>query len=359
MYKKFDELFIDETRYGTKIKTDQYLSEGKYPIVDQGQKKISGYTDIEDGIFKEVPAIIFGDHTRLIKYIDAPFFIGADGVKIIRSRLKEINYKYLYYALLNVSIPNTGYNRHFKWLKETKIYYPDSEKQKYIVEVLDKISLIIEKKNKQIEQWDFLLKSLFIEMFGDISDQENVEVSRICKLITDGTHQPPKFEESGIPFLFVSNIVTNNITYDTEKFISEETYKELIKRTPIEIGDLLLSTVGSYGHSAIVKFAKRFCFQRHIAYLKPKSEIVDSEYFRSAILSDNVQRQIHSCVRGIAQKTLNLSEIRKLCIPLPPMVQQQQFANIVRGIDKSKLAVKKSLEELEILKKSLMQKYFA
>ncbi len=359
MYKKFDELFIDETKYGTKIKTDQYLSEGKYPIVDQGQKKISGYTDIEDGIFKEVPAIIFGDHTRLIKYIDVPFFIGADGVKIIRSRLKEINYKYLYYALLNVSIPNTGYNRHFKWLKETKIYYPDSEKQKYIVEVLDKISLIIEKKNKQIEQWDFLLKSLFIEMFGDISDQDKVEVSRICKLITDGTHQPPKFEERGIPFLFVSNIVTNNITYDTEKFISEETYKELIKRTPIEIGDLLLSTVGSYGHAAIVKFTKRFCFQRHIAYLKPKYKIVDSEYFRSAILSDNVQRQIHLGVKGIAQKTLNLSEIRKLRIPLPPMVQQQQFAKVVIEIDKSKLAVKKSLEELEILKKSLMQKYFA
>ena len=359
MYKKFDELFIDETKYGTKIKTDQYLSEGKYPIVDQGQKKISGYTDIEDGIFKEVPAIIFGDHTRLIKYIDVPFFIGADGVKIIRSRLKEINYKYLYYALLNVSIPNTGYNRHFKWLKETKIYYPDSEKQKYIVEVLDKISLIIEKKNKQIEQWDFLLKSLFIEMFGDISDQDKVEVSRICKLITDGTHQPPKFEERGIPFLFVSNIVTNNITYDTEKFISEETYKELIKRTPIEIGDLLLSTVGSYGHAAIVKFTKRFCFQRHIAYLKPKYKIVDSEYFRSAILSDNVQRQIHLGVKGIAQKTLNLSEIRKLRIPLPPMVQQQQFAKVVIEIDKSKLAVKKSLEELEVLKKSLMQKYFA
>ena len=336
MYKKFDELFIDETKYGTKIKTDQYLSEGKYPIVDQGQKKISGYTDIEDGIFKEVPAIIFGDHTRLIKYIDVPFFIGADGVKIIRSRLKEINYKYLYYALLNVSIPNTGYNRHFKWLKETKIYYPDSEKQKYIVEVLDKISLIIEKKNKQIEQWDFLLKSLFIEMFGDISDQDKVEVSRICKLITDGTHQPPKFEERGIPFLFVSNIVTNNITYDTEKFISEETYKELIKRTPIEIGDLLLSTVGSYGHAAIVKFTKRFCFQRHIAYLKPKYKIVDSEYFRSAILSDNVQRQIHLGVKGIAQKTLNLSEIRKLRIPLPPMVQQQQFAKVVIEIDKSK-----------------------
>ena len=271
--------------------------------------------------------------------------IYSTGFCAVRAKESIIETKTLYYLLgsslfLNQkntnssgatqrAITNTG-------LSKIRIKLPTMEKQREFCGIMDKVVDSIELRKKQLGYFDKFTKSLFIEMFGDISDQENVEVSRICKLITDGTHQPPKFEESGIPFLFVSNIVTNNITYDTEKFISEETYKELIKRTPIEIGDLLLSTVGSYGHSAIVKFAKRFCFQRHIAYLKPKSEIVDSEYFRSAILSDNVQRQIHSCVRGIAQKTLNLSEIRKLCIPLPPMVQQQQFANIVRGIDKSK-----------------------
>src|SRR5699024_3162621 len=104
-----------------------------------------------------------------------------------------------------------------------------------------------------------------------------VTMAEICKVITDGTHQPPEFTNTGIPFLLVSNIVTNEICYDTEKFISEETYNELIKRTPIEVGDILLSTVGSYGHPAIVKIDSRFCFQRHIAYLKPKLDIVDSE----------------------------------------------------------------------------------
>lgn len=294
--------------------------------------------------------------------------IYSTGFCAIRAKENIIEPKALYYLLgsslfLNQkntnssgatqrAITNTG-------LSKIRIKLPTMEKQREFCGMMDKVVDSIELRKKQLGYFDKFTKSLFIEMFGDISDQDKVEVSRICKLITDGTHQPPKFEERGIPFLFVSNIVTNNITYDTEKFISEETYKELIKRTPIEIGDLLLSTVGSYGHAAIVKFTKRFCFQRHIAYLKPKSKIVDSEYFRSAILSDNVQRQIHLGVKGIAQKTLNLSEIRKLRIPLPPMVQQQQFAKVVIEIDKSKLAVKKSLEELEILKKSLMQKYFA
>ena len=114
---------------------------------------------------------------------------------------------------------------------------------------------------------DELVKSRFVELFGDIPGEEKVMMADICKIITDGTHQPPQFVKTGIPFLFVSNIVTNEIHYDAEKFISEETYSELIQRTPIEIGDILLSTVGSYGHPAIVKSDKPFCFQRHIAYL--------------------------------------------------------------------------------------------
>ena len=132
----------------------------------------------------------------------------------------------------------------------------------------------------------------------------------------------------------------------------------MIKRTPIAIGDVLLSTVGSYGHPAIVKSDKPFCFQRHIAYLKPNADIVNSEYLRGAILSADVQRQIDERVKGIAQKTLNLSEIRKLRLPLPSMDQQEQFAAFVEQTDKSKFAVQQQLAELETLKKSLMQEYF-
>ena len=64
-----------------------------------------------------MPVIVFGDHTRIIKYINRPFFLGADGTKILKSKIPDANYKYLYYALKNAKIPNTGYNRHFKWLK--------------------------------------------------------------------------------------------------------------------------------------------------------------------------------------------------------------------------------------------------
>ena len=234
----------------------------------------------------------------------------------------------------------------------------DRNTQNEIVARLNKCKIIIDSKEQELEQLDTLVKSRFAEMFGDISDDEKKTMADICTIITDGTHQPPKFVSEGIPFLFVSNIVTNEISYDTQKFISEETYAKLIKRTPIEIGDILLSTVGSYGHPAVVKKEKPFCFQRHIAYLKPNADMVDSEYLRGAILSADVQRQIDEGVKGIAQKTLNLSEIRKIKLPLPPIDRQKQFAAFVAQTDKSKSKIQKSLEETQLLFASLMQKYF-
>lgn len=355
---KFTDVFVDVTKDGHKIPKENYLQEGVHPIIDQGQEYIAGYSNESDELYTDVPAIIFGDHTRIIKYVDRPCFLGADGVKLLKAKDANSNYKYLFYALCHAQIPNTGYNRHFKWLKEVEIKLPSQTEQQHIADVLDKLSDLISLRKQQLAKLDEAVKSRFIEMFGNIPDEKKVTMADICKIITDGTHQPPQFASAGIPFLFVSNIVTNEICYDAQKFISEETYAELIKRTPIAIGDILLSTVGSYGHPAVVKTEKPFCFQRHIAYLKPNADMVDSEYLRGAILSADVQRQIDEGVKGIAQKTLNLSEIRKIKLPLPPLGLQQQFATFVEQTDKSKLTIQQSLDKLEILKNSLMQQYF-
>ena len=217
------------------------------------------------------------------------------------------------------------------------------EEQKHISRVIDEVLQLVKYRKDQLNELDQLVKSRFIELFGAIPDSKHTTVTDVCSIITDGTHQPPKFTSSGIPFLFVSNIVTNKITYKTEKHISEETYAELIKRTPIEIGDILLSTVGSYGHPAVVETDERFCFQRHIAYLKPKKDVVNSRYLYGVLLSADVQKQIEEKVKGIAQKTLNLSEIKKLHFPLPSLELQNEFASFVEHTDKLKFAVQNAV----------------
>ena len=333
--------------------------QGKYPIYGSGG--IMGYADdfICDG-----DTVVIGRKGSINNpiFVKEPFW-NVDTAFGLSANQKVLLPKYLYYFCksfdfdqLNttVTIPSlTKAN-----LLQIEIPLLPLENQQQIVFVLDKLTDLISLRKQQLAKLDEAVKSRFIEMFGNIPDEKKVTMADICKIITDGTHQPPQFASAGIPFLFVSNIVTNEICYDAQKFISEETYAELIKRTPIAIGDILLSTVGSYGHPAVVKTEKPFCFQRHIAYLKPDADMVDSEYLRGAILSADVQRQIDEGVKGIAQKTLNLSEIRKIKLPLPPLGLQQQFATFVEQTDKSKLTIQQSLDKLETLKKSLMQEYF-
>ncbi len=333
--------------------------DGKYPIYGSGG--IMGYAN--DYICK-AETVVIGRKGSINKpiFVETPFW-NVDTAFGLCANSEKLNPKYLYYFCekfdfekLNttVTIPSLTKSN----LLNVEIPLPNLEKQKQIVELLDKVTSLIFLRKQQLSKLDELVKARFVEMFGDISNSRKVPMQDVCKIITDGTHQPPKFVLSGIPFLFVSNIVTNEIHYDAEKFISEETYNELIKRTPIEVGDVLLSTVGSYGHPAVVKENKPFCFQRHIAYLKPNNSEVNSEYLRCAILSTDLQRQIDESVKGIAQKTLNLSEIRKLRLPLPSLSLQNQFAAFVERIDRQKQTVQQSLEKLELMKRALMQEYF-
>ncbi len=289
----------------------------------------------------------------------------ASSLVIIRPNQEKVNCDYLMFALDSPSIreqlikANNGSsqpNLSAASVRQYCIELPTLDLQDKIVKKLSKLRSIITHRKQQLEKLDELVKARFVEMFGDTEDIRTI--AEICSIITDGTHQPPKFVERGIPFLFVSNIVTNEITYNAEKFISEETYEELYKRTPIEIGDIVLSTVGSYGHPAIVKTDRKFLFQRHIAYLKPIPSEINSIYLHSAILSNDIQMQIKERVKGIAQKTLNLSEIRKITIPVAPMLLQEQFAAFVSQTDKSKVAVQKALDEAQLLFDSLMQEYF-
>lgn len=274
-----------------------------------------------------------------------------------------INNKYLYWYLRSKTdfLNSLGRGATFKEISKSTVAdieldIPKLSEQSKRVAHLEKLQSIIASRRIQLAKLDELVKCRFVEMFGDI--ELNYKLEDLCSLITDGTHQPPQFTDSGIPFLLVSNIKENYINYETYKFIDEQTYRHLIKRTPVETGDLLLSTVGSYGHPAIVQGTQRFCFQRHIAFLKPIRERVNSVYLHQAILSDNVQEQIEKSVLGVAQKNLNLSAIRRLVIPYPPIEKQNSFAAFVRRIDKLRFVIQQSLDETQKLFDSLMQEYF-
>ena len=151
----------DDTSSCTKIPAGDYQPKGKYAIYDQSQDKdIAGYRDDDHGLCSNYPAVLFGDHSRVIKYINEPFYIGADGVKIIRPKTDDILTEFLYYDLKYHNIPNTGYNRHFKYLKMIKLTTATVDEQKTFLDIAHQADKSEFELRKSIESIDVVIKSL-------------------------------------------------------------------------------------------------------------------------------------------------------------------------------------------------------
>jgi len=170
-YIKFKDLTDNLAKNELKILARDYLSSGQFPIIDQGKNLISGYTDDESKvIFEKNPLILFGDHTRVFKLVSPPFSIGADGVKVfkVKEKFKNIDIRFIYYYLKQSYIPDTGYNRHFKFLKDLDIPIIDKETQKNIIDFFSKIENLrknISETNKNTEE---IIHNISFDLFYDI-----------------------------------------------------------------------------------------------------------------------------------------------------------------------------------------------
>ena len=243
---KFKDILVDETRKVKKIKKADYLSKGKNPIVDQSKDFISGYTDCNDKIYKQYPYILFGDHTRVFKYINFESYLGADGAKIINVHEKyseKIDIKYIYYFLKSVGIPDTGYNRHFKYVKSLLFPVPPMELQEKIVKVLDQAQALIDKRKEQIEALDQLIESIFYTMFGDpVRNEKGWEVKELEEVLLNNVSNIKKDFKDDISYIDIGSINNNNNSIETYNNFKIKDAPSRAKRI-LNHGDILLSTV--------------------------------------------------------------------------------------------------------------------
>ena len=362
MKKPFEQIFTDCTKLATKIPQANYLPMGRYPIVDQGQAQIAGYADTAEGLFTDIPAIIFGDHTRIIKYINEPFFIGADGVKVLKTTSDSVDYKYLFYALTNVKIPNTGYNRHFKWLKESIIPLPNLSEQKQIAERLDKVQNLIALQKQQLSKLDELIKSRFIDLFGDpITNEKKWEIKKlknVGKIITGNTPSkavPEYYNSNFIEWIKTDNI-KKNLLFPTKatEFLSEEGAK---RGRIVRSGTLLVACIAG----SIDSIGKSCITDRHVSFNQQINAIIPNEttnvlflYYLVTSMKKVIQEHASNGMKHILIKTV----MEDICVPIPPFSLQTQFSDFVTKIEAQKGLLTTRLSHLETLYKSLMQEYF-
>ena len=318
--EKFTNLYRDVTKEGTKIPQEKYCLTGQFPIVDQGQRVIAGWWNDDAGIFKNVPAIIFGDHTRAIKYMEQPFFIGADGVKILRPTNIKDNPKYLYYALQAAKIPNLGYSRHFKVVKELQICIYSRDEQNEIVRVLEKIDYLIEQRHAETTYLDQLVKSRFIELFGD-----------------------PELNPRGLPVLpwnavfqtttgkLDSNAMVENGRYPFFT-CAKESYK--IDSYAFDCEALLLAGNNAAGIYDVKHYKGKFNAYQRTYVLRLMNEKWSYILFKRQL--EDKLRYLQSQSKGTNTRYLTLGILNELRFVVPPIAEQEQFAAFVEQTDKSK-----------------------
>ena len=365
--RSFDEIFEDKTKYGTKIKTSEYKEIGKYAIIDQGQEEIAGYTDLEKGVFEDVPAIIFGDHTRVIKYVRDPFFLGADGVKILKCKELNVNYKYLYYALKNAKIPNTGYNRHFKWLKQIQIEYPSIDKQEKIVKILDKVVMVIEDRRKEIQELDKLIKARFVEMFGDIKVNPNgYQLIKMRNLIAsceagwsgNGIQRPKK--ENEIAVLKVSSVTKGYFIPEECKVLDNQ--DNIKKYISPKKGDLIFSRANTremVGATAITLEDYPKLILPDKLWRVRFGDKVNVFYMKYMLSSKSIREQFSAVSTGTSGSMFNVSmeKFKSIEIPVAPINLQNQFADFVKQVNKSKVVYQIIINKLTFLQKICYNNY--
>lgn len=248
-------------------------------------------------------------------------------------------------------------------LTEAQIPLLDITKQNEIVDLFNKVSVLIKLQEQQLANLDKLMKSRFIELFGTIHNNkfgfEIVTLQDVSEPIKDGTHQTPIYTDdavNGYKFLSSKDVTSGIIDWSHLKYIPEELHNELYARIAPHKGDILLAKNGTTGIAAIVDRDEIFDIYVSLALIRPIN--INTVYLWAAINSAETKQQFDASLKGIGVPNLHLGEIKKARIINPPMELQEQFAAFVEQIDKSKSVVKQSLEQLETLKNALMQQYF-
>ena len=318
--EKFTNLYRDVTKEGTKIPQEKYCLTGQFPIVDQGQRVIAGWWNDDAGIFKNVPAIIFGDHTRAIKYMEQPFFIGADGVKILRPTNIKDNPKYLYYALQAAKIPNLGYSRHFKVVKELQICIYSRDEQNEIVRVHEKIDYLIEQRHAETTYLDQLVKSRFIELFGEPElnprDLPVLPWGAVFQTTTGKLDSNAMVENGRYPFFTCA----------------KESYK--IDSYAFDCEALLLAGNNAAGIYDVKHYKGKFNAYQRTYVLRLMNEKWSYILFKRQL--EDKLRYLQSQSKGTNTRYLTLGILNELRFVVPPIAEQEQFAAFVEQTDKSK-----------------------
>lgn len=239
-------------------------------------------------------------------------------------------------------------------LKDFEFPLPPIDEQKRIAEILWVADELVEKYVQVVHDVAAQKQALIAKHMpldvpfsslrkGIIPGISSSKLKDVCEKITDGTHQSPQFSKTGIPFLLISNVSHGEVDWNVSKWITDATYAQLTKTTKPEVGDVLYTVVASYGDAVLIDWEHPFSFQRHIAIIKPKRDLLDGKFLCHFLKSVLGRKQAEIYAEGLAQKTITLKSLGQFCVPTPPIQVQNAICAELDFIDQSISKCQRSL----------------
>jgi restriction endonuclease S subunit len=363
---------------GTKLQTKDYRSSGRFPVVDQGQELIAGWTDDQDGLISSsLPLVVFGDHTRVFKYVDFPFVRGADGTQLLKPR-SEIDPLYFFYACKAIDLPSRGYNRHFTMLKEKEISLPpDIYEQTKIGRLMQSVELCIEQQTLEIANTQELKHASMRELFtrglrGEAQKETEiglvpeswdvVDFASVREWLQYGTSVRCSLEPSSYPVLRIPNIEQSRVDVEELKYCDLSPHEAENYR--LENGDMIFirtnGVLDRLGSCAVYAG-------------DPPNALFASYLIRARVLRDVIEPRFAAYFFGSKRGTdliagratpaadgkynLNTGTIDSIPLPLPPTLdEQREVVKILDAIDHKIDLHKRKKSVLEELFRSLLHK---
>ena len=357
-----------------KLQARNYKPTGRYPIVDQGQSPISGWTDDATAVIdKPLPLIVFGDHTRAFKYVDFPFVRGADGTQLLRPKT-DIEPLFFFYACRAIDLEGRGYNRHFSVLKECQISYPqDSNEQLAIGEVLRRTERALSQQGLLLETANAMKQAAMRELFtrglrGEAQKEteiglvpESWAVSRIGDVATRTQYGLSLRGQSvgRVPILRMNCQDDGRVMFRNLQYVNLD--EATLGAFLLNDGDLLFNRTNSIqlvGRTAIFEGTTQSVFASYLVRLTVDAKQCLPRYLNYFMNWPATQVEIKKLAsRAVGQANINAAKLRTVAFPLVPTLDEQaDIVAILDAIDRKITLHQRKRAVLEELFKSLLHK---